>query len=80
MGKATPSRYAMVGGKAPACRLAAFDDASGHLVNDLVGGMPVSVADCNITYRQTVATRGRGDQDSVGAQAGDEGCRRSAAG
>ena len=49
MGKATPSRYTMVGGKARACRLAAFDDASGHLVNDLVGGMPVSVADCNIT-------------------------------
>src|SRR5262249_38181663 len=37
-----------VGGQARAYRLAAFDDASGHLVNDLVGGVPVSVAYCNI--------------------------------
>ena len=38
-----------VGGKARAYRLAAFDDPSGHLVNDLIGGVPVSVAYCNMT-------------------------------
>jgi hypothetical protein len=38
-----------VGGNVRAYRLAAFDDASGHLVNDLLGGVPVSVAYCNLS-------------------------------
>jgi hypothetical protein len=37
-----------VGGKARAYRLAAFDDGSGHLVNDSIGGVPVSVCYCNL--------------------------------
>jgi len=37
------------GGIARAYRLAAFDDASGHLVNDLIGGVPVSVAYSNLS-------------------------------
>ena len=36
-----------VGGKAQAYRFAAFELKSGHLVNDLVGGVPVSVAYCD---------------------------------
>jgi hypothetical protein len=35
-------------GKARAYRVKAFDDASGHLVNDLIGDVPVSVAHCNL--------------------------------
>jgi hypothetical protein len=38
-----------VGGKTRAYRLAAFDDDTRHLVNDLIGGVPVSVAYCNLT-------------------------------
>jgi hypothetical protein len=41
-----------VGGNARAYRLAAFDDASGHLVNDLLGGVPVSVSYCEQARRQ----------------------------
>jgi len=37
------------GGIARAYRLAAFDDASSHLVNDLIGGVPVSVAYSNLS-------------------------------
>jgi hypothetical protein len=36
------------GGKAQAYRFAAFESKSGHLVNDLVGGVPVSVAYCDL--------------------------------
>jgi hypothetical protein len=45
-----------VGGKARAYRVAAFDDASGHLVNDLIGSVPVSVAYCNMTRTVRVYT------------------------
>jgi hypothetical protein len=36
-------------GNARAYRLAAFEGKSGHLVNDLIGAVPVSVAYCNLT-------------------------------
>ena len=36
-------------GNARAYRLAAFDDPSGHLVNDLMGDVPVSVAYSNLS-------------------------------
>jgi hypothetical protein len=45
-----------VRGKARAYRLAAFNDASGHLVNDLIGGVPVSVAYCNLSDTVRVYT------------------------
>ena len=38
-----------VGGKARAYRLASFESKSGHLVNDLVGNVPVSVAYCDLS-------------------------------
>jgi hypothetical protein len=38
-----------VGGDARAYRFASFEWKSGHLVNDLVGGVPVSVAYCDLT-------------------------------
>lgn len=38
-----------VGGKARAYHLKAFEKPSGHLVNDLIGGVPVSVVYCNLT-------------------------------
>src|SRR5262249_11679267 len=37
-----------VGGRARAYRLEALKDKSGHLVNDVVGGVPVSVAYCDL--------------------------------
>jgi hypothetical protein len=49
-----------LGGRARAYRLAAFDDASGHLVNDLLGGLPLSVAYCNITSTARVYTDPKG--------------------
>jgi hypothetical protein len=36
-------------GKARAYRLEAFESKSGHLVNDLIDGVPVSVAYCDLT-------------------------------
>jgi Protein of unknown function (DUF3179) len=39
----------VAGGKARAYRLSAFEGKSGHLVNDMIGGAPVSVAYCNLT-------------------------------
>ena len=38
-----------IGGKARAYRLEALGDPTGHLVNDLVGGIPISVAYCDLT-------------------------------
>jgi hypothetical protein len=45
-----------VGGKHRAYRVGGFDDASGHLVNDLVGGVPVSVAHSNLDGTARVYT------------------------
>jgi hypothetical protein len=45
-----------VGNEARAYRLAAFDYPSGHLVNDLIGRVPVSVAYCNLTHCVRVYT------------------------
>lgn len=49
-----------IGGRARAYRLAAFDDPSGHLVNDLIGGVPVSVAYCNLSRCVRVYTDPQG--------------------
>jgi hypothetical protein len=38
-----------VGGRARAYRLSSFDFPSGHLVNDVIGDVPVSVSYCNLT-------------------------------
>ena len=38
-----------IGGKARAYRLGALDDPSGHLVNDMIGGVPLTVAYCNLS-------------------------------
>lgn len=38
-----------VNGRARAYRLAAMRDRGGHLINDVIGGVPVSVAYCNLT-------------------------------
>lgn len=40
----------VVGGKARAYRLGAMEGRSGHLVNDLIGGIPTSVAYCNLNH------------------------------
>jgi hypothetical protein len=51
-----------VAGKAMAYRLAAFEATTGHLVNDLVGGTPVSVAYCNLTECLRVYSDPRGSE------------------
>ena len=51
-----------VGGKARAYRFAAFESKSGHLVNDLVGGVPVSVAYCDLTECLRVYSDPRGSE------------------
>ncbi|MGP0063554.1 MAG: DUF3179 domain-containing (seleno)protein [Isosphaeraceae bacterium] len=51
-----------VAGKARAYRVAAFDDASGHLVNDLIGDVPVSVAYSNINHSARVYTDAHGHE------------------
>jgi hypothetical protein len=51
-----------VGGKAQAYRFAAFELKSGHLVNDLVGGVPVSVAYCDLTECLRVYSDPRGSE------------------
>jgi Protein of unknown function (DUF3179) len=45
-----------VQGKARAYRVLAFDDASGHLVNDLIEGVPVSVSFSNLSLCAKVYT------------------------
>ena len=50
------------GGKARAYRLAACDDDTRHLINDLIGGVPVSVAYCNLTRCVRVYTDPRGSE------------------
>jgi hypothetical protein len=49
-----------VGGKARAYRSGAFHDGPDHLVNDMVDGVPVSVAYCDITDCVQVYTDPRG--------------------
>jgi hypothetical protein len=51
-----------VGGKAQAYQFAGFDSKSGHLVNDLVGGVPVSVAYCDLTECLRVYSDPRGSE------------------
>jgi Protein of unknown function (DUF3179) len=51
-----------VGGKAHAYRFAAFESPTGHLVNDLVGGVPVSVAYCDLTSCLRVYSDPRGSE------------------
>jgi hypothetical protein len=38
-----------IGGRARAYSLSAFDHPMGHLVNDMIGGVAVSVAYCNLS-------------------------------
>jgi hypothetical protein len=45
-----------VGTRSRAYRLVAFDDASGHLVNDVIAGVPVSVAYSGLTHCARVYT------------------------
>src|SRR5579864_5311202 len=49
-----------VGGNARAYRLDALHDEGGHLVNDLIGGVPVSVSYCNLTDCARVYTDPQG--------------------
>jgi hypothetical protein len=51
-----------VGGRARAYRVAALETHTRHLVNDLVGGVPVSVAYCNVTHCIRVYTDPRSSQ------------------
>jgi hypothetical protein len=51
-----------VGGRARAYRLAAMEDDAHHLVNDLIGGVPVSVAYCNVSHCIRVYTDPQGSQ------------------
>jgi hypothetical protein len=51
-----------VGGKARAYRFAAFERMSGHLVNDLVGGVPVSIAYCDMTECLRVYSEPQGSE------------------
>ena len=45
-----------IGGKARAYRLGALDDPSGHLVNDTIGGVPLTVAYCNLSQSAQIYT------------------------
>jgi hypothetical protein len=45
-----------LGGKARAYRLASFRDDTHHLVNDMIGGVPVSVVYCNLSHCVRVFT------------------------
>jgi hypothetical protein len=49
-----------LGGKARAYRLGAFEGKSTHVVNDLIGGVPVSVAYCDLTQCVRIYTDPRG--------------------
>lgn len=49
-----------VGGTARAYRVAAFDYPRSHLVNDLIGGVPVSVSYCNLTRCVRIYTDPKG--------------------
>jgi hypothetical protein len=51
-----------VGGKTRAYRLSEFEHPSGHLVNDLIGGVPVSVAYCNLSDCLRVYTDDKGSE------------------
>ena len=51
-----------VGGKPRAYRFTAFESRNGHLVNDLVGGVPVSVAYCDLTECLRVYSDPRGSE------------------
>lgn len=51
-----------VGGHARAYRLAAFESKGGHLVNDLVGGVPVSVAYCDLSACLRVYSNPQGSE------------------
>jgi hypothetical protein len=50
----------VVGGKARAYRLDAFRDRTRHLVNDLIGGVPVAVTYCDLSDCVRVYTDPRG--------------------
>jgi hypothetical protein len=49
-----------IGGKARAYRVTAFDDASGHVVNDMLGDTPVSISYNNMTGSARVYTGPKG--------------------
>jgi hypothetical protein len=51
-----------LGGRARAYRLASLEDDRRHLVNDLIGGVPVSVAYCNVSHCVRVYTDPQGSQ------------------
>jgi hypothetical protein len=51
-----------VGGNARAYRLSAFDHPIGHLINDVVGDVPVSVAYCNLSRCVRVYTDPRASE------------------
>ena len=51
-----------IGGKARAYRLGALDDPGGHLVNDIISGMPVTVAYCNLSQNAQIYMNTAGGQ------------------
>lgn len=51
-----------IGGKARAYRLRALDHPSRHLVNDVVSGVPMTVAYCNLSQTARIYTNTAGDQ------------------
>lgn len=51
-----------VRGRPRAYRVDALDDPSGHLVNDMIGGVAVSVAYCNVTRTARVYTDPKASQ------------------
>ena len=60
----------VVDGKARAYRVRAFDDLSRHIVNDLVGDRPVTVAYCNVSDCARAYTGPRGGRQLDVSQAG----------
>jgi hypothetical protein len=51
-----------IGGKARAYRLGALDHPNRHLVNDVISGMPVTVAYCNLSQSVQIYTNTTGSQ------------------
>lgn len=65
-----------IGGRARAYRIAALGDRANHVVNDMIGGVPVTVTYCNITKCVRVYTDPQGTAPlglSVGGLAIDKG-------
>ena len=63
----------VVDGQARAYRVRAFDDPSRHIINDLIGDRPVTVAYCNLSDCARAYAGPRGGRPLDVSQAGTQG-------